>query len=264
MDRTLFSPAMIETFRVCRRAYWFAFQQGQERTEKTSVVLKRFLLKALAEINRGRIASRAQVQKFLGAHWPSEAVSGQDGGKAFLFAYKVLENFLSRPYRPKGAQLVGVNLKVRARVAHIRVYLEDTIDAIYWYPEEKRLELVDYHLHRLKPFDPTWPQASILVKQFLAEKLQTRWPYEKLSLTFCQISTSEIKPTTIDLDEALYRLHWPDLIKTIEEMKAPEHFAPHQSNICTRCDYLAQCNEMNHSVHEGSADAYRARISKTA
>jgi hypothetical protein len=264
MDRTLFSPAMIETFRVCRRAYWFAFQQNQPRAEKTSVVLKRFLLKAVADILKGKVSSLPQVQKYLGAHWPSDEVSPQDGAKAFLFAYKVLSYFLSRPYRPKKANLVAVNLKVRARVAPLKIYLEDTFDAIYWHPEEKRLEFVDFHLHNLKPFDPNWPTSSILIKQFLAEKLRMRWPFEKLSLTFCQLGASELKTVTMDLDEALFRLHWPDLLKTVEEMRSPQHFAPHQSEICNRCDYLASCQQMGSQVSELTCHHFERRISRTA
>jgi len=242
MDRTLFTPPMIETFKVCKRAYHLAYVQPPEAGDlKTSAVCKRFILKALGEINRGRIATVNQVQKFLGQHWPVDKIRQDDCVRAFLFAYKTLTNFVGRPYRPEGAKVVGVNLKVRARIPAENVYLEDTFDLILWHPRERRLEFVDFHLHALKPFDEAWPSASILVKQFLAERLRTRWPFEKLSLTFCRVGTQGFQTHTLALDEALYRVHWPRLVETIEEMKAAEHSGARLAAgcLCQRCQVLS-------------------------
>src|SRR5688572_15773063 len=225
MDKTLFTPAMIETFQVCRRAYQLAFEMVRDRPEAPTPggVCKRFLLKGLAEINRGRLCTVNQVQKFTGTHWPSDKLKADEAVKAFLFAYKTLTNYVGKPYRPEGSLLAGVGLKVRARIPHNRVYLEDSFDLILWYPQERRLEFVDFHINPLKPFDEAWPPASILVKQFLAERLQCRWPFDKLSMTFCRVGTQGYTTNTIDLDEKLYRLHWTQLLKTVEEMKDPEH-----------------------------------------
>ncbi len=249
MDRTLLSPSMIETFRVCRRAYQLAFLKAGERIEPTGSILKRFLLKALAEINRGRVTTVNQVQKFTGHHWPVDKIDAEDGVRAFLFAYKALTNYVLKPYKPEGAQVVAVSLKVRARVPHDRVYLEDTFDLILWYPHEKRLEFCDFHLNPLKPFNPAWPSASMLVKQFLAERLKTRWPFEKISLTFLRLGVQGVMPATFELDESLYRLHWPELLKTIEAMKDPEDFAPHVSDLCRRCEFLTRCTAMGCEEH---------------
>jgi hypothetical protein len=235
---------MIETFKVCRRAYQFAFLKAGERPEPTSSICKRFLLKALAEINRGRVTTVNQVQKFIGQHWPVDKLSAEEGVKAFLFVYKALTNYVLNPYRPEGAQAVGVSLKVRARIPHDRVYLEDTFDLILWYPKQKKLEFVDFHIHPLKPFNPAWPSSSILVKQFLAERLQCRWPFEQLTMTFARLGPNGATPVSFTLDDGLYRVHWPELLKTIEEMKDPGNFAPHRSELCERCEFLAKCNAM--------------------
>jgi hypothetical protein len=246
MDKTLFTSPMVETFKVCRRAYHFAFGQTTNKvdTPKSEGVCKRFLLRALAEIDRGRLTNVNQVQKFMGINWPVDKLKGDDAVKAFLFSYKALTNYVLKPYRPKGAQVVGVALKVRARIPHARVYLEDNFDTILWYPAERKLEFVDYHLHSLKPFNEAWPAPSILVKQFLAERLRVRWPYEKLQLTFCKIAPQGFTQTSYTLDESLYKLHWPDLLKTIDDMKDPTDYQPHKGDHCTRCQFLQQCIAM--------------------
>lgn len=244
MDKTLLTPPMIETFRLCRRAYQLAFVSPGDRIEPASSVCKRFLLRALAEINRGRISTVNQVQKFMGQHWPVSRVGADEGVKAFLFVYKTLASFAAAPYRPEGAQVVGVGLKVRARIPHVRIYLEDTFDLILWYPNEKKLEFVDYHVQPLKPFNPAWPSPSILIKQFLAERLQCRWPFEQLVMTFVRMSPTGATPVSFTLDDGIYRLHWPELIKVMEEMKDPEEFPPHRGSQCTRCEFLARCNAM--------------------
>jgi hypothetical protein len=241
MERTLFTPAMIETFRACRKLVTpFRKNHDQPNKAKGSTVLKGFLLKAIAEINRGRVTNLAQVQKFLGQHWPADDLPADESAQAFLFAYKVLNTYMAKPYCPKGAQIVGINLKVRARQAEARAYLEDTFDLILWYPKERRLEFVDYHLHSLKPFDQSWPSAFILVKQFLAERLKTRWPFEKLTLTFYKVGINDAEVKSINLDESLYRLHWPDLVKTVEDMKDPNHHPDVCNPGCERCQFLAK------------------------
>lgn len=257
MDRTLLTPPMIETFRVCRRAYQMAFLKPEERSEPTSSICKRFLLKALAEINRGRISTVNQVQKFMGQHWPVDKIGPDEGVKAFLFVYKCLIHYVNAPYRPEGAQIVGVSLKVRARIPHDRVYLEDTFDLILWYPREKKLEFVDFHVNPLKPFNPAWPSASIQVRQFLAERLHCRWPFEQLVMTFARLGPGGITPASFTLDDSLYRLHWPELVKTVDEMKDPSDFAPHRNQLCARCEFLTKCTAMGQFA-EDAAPMYRS------
>ncbi|MBI4533454.1 MAG: hypothetical protein HY711_05855 [Candidatus Melainabacteria bacterium] len=242
MDRTLFTPAMIETFRACKRAYHLAFVQDLQTVESmaASQICKRFLLKALAEINRGRLTNIWQIQKFLGQHWPADKIAGEECVKAFLFVYKTLARCLASPYRPNGAHVAGVSLKVRARIPHQRIYLEDTFDLLLWHPNMRCLEFVDYHLSPLKAFNQAWPTASILVKQFLGDRLRTRWPFEQLKLTFCRISPQGVNPITMTLDETLYRAHWSQLLKTIAEMQGSEtsSFQTGLSCLCRRCEHL--------------------------
>jgi hypothetical protein len=239
---------MIETFRVCRRAYQMAFlKPGAERVS-TNALCKRFLIKALGEINRGRIVSINQAQKFLGQHWPADKFNvgvtedaQNENIQAFRFVYRALTNYVGKPYRPDSASVGAVNLRVRARVPHTRIYLEDSFDLILWYPNQRRLELVDFHLHPLKPMDASWPSATLLTKHFLAERLRTRWPFEKLTITFCQVKAQSLTTTSIDADDGVYLVHWPAMLNTLEQMKDPEDFAPRRSDACKQCHFLEQC-----------------------
>lgn len=227
MHRTLFSPAMVDIFRSCRRAYEIAFSKYSHGASGTAgATCKRFILKGIADINKSRLNTVNQVQKYMG-HWPVDELERQFGQKetntrAFLFAYKTLSNYVSAPYRPDGAQVVAVGLKLRARVAHVRVYVEDTIDLVLWYPEQKKLELVDFQTQPLKRLDPTWPTASMMFKQYLSERLQIRWPFETLALTYCRVSASEVATNSITFDSnTTTRLHWDEMVATLEEMKQP-------------------------------------------
>lgn len=261
MDRTLFTPAMIETFRVCRRAYEMAFLRPRDKDMpvKANTLCKRFLLGAIAEINRTKLLSSSQAQKYIGQHWtPARPTNPEDKSqneniRAFRFCYRALMNYLAHPYRPEGAAIVGINIKVRARLPHSRTYLEDCFDLICWNPETKVLEIVDYHLSPLRPFDPAWPAVSLLVKQFLCERLKTRFPYEQVRVTFCQLKETACIYKSIDLDSAVYRLHWPGVVQTIEEMKNPTDYAPHRSEVCKRCSFLSECVSAGQTVCEQEA-----------
>src|SRR5215467_13141926 len=118
MDRTLFTPPMIETFRACRRAYQLAYVELRERKEPANSICKRFILRALAEINRGRLTTVSQVQKYMGQTWPVEKLGPDEAVKAFLFAYKTLTNSVISRYKPDQSRVVGVSLRVRARIPH--------------------------------------------------------------------------------------------------------------------------------------------------
>lgn len=251
MDRTLFTPAMIETFRVCKRAYELAFVRPKSGTEKIklSTVCKRFLLKAFAEVNRGRLTTVNEAQRYIGQHWaklgseqPEEMHAKSI--QAFRFAYRALTSYVNKPYRPAGSEIIGVNVKLRARVPHSRVYLEDVFDMILWHPQEKVIEIVDYHLNPIKSFDPAWPSPSLLIKQFLSEKLRSRLPFEKIKMTFIQIQSKGLLASSCVLEESVFRLHWPEIINTLEAMKNPDDYAPHRSELCKRCDFLSECMSM--------------------
>ncbi len=252
MDRTLFTPAMIETFRVCKRAYELAFLKPRdEGSLKLSTICKRFLLRAVAEVNRSRINTLQEAQRFIGQHW--NALRLEDNApediqnksiQAFRFAYRTLNSYVSRPYRPGGSEIVAVNTTMRARVPHAGVYLEDVFDLILWHPDQKVLEIVDFHLNPLKAFDPAWPAPSILVKQFLCDKLKSRLPFEKIRLTFVQLQSQGQQIRSFDLDESVFRVHWPELISTLSEMKSAKEFPPHVSEVCKRCEVLEPCSSM--------------------
>lgn len=256
MDRTLFTPPMIETFRTCKRAYRFAFLEKANAPAKTSLstLCKRFVLKALVEIHRCRLTNLPQVQKYLGQHWPAQKLALQDDAAAqekciqmFRFVYRLLTNYITHPYAPHGSEVAAVSLKMRARVPHTKVYLEDTFDLVLWHPDKRQLELVDFHLHPLKPFDPAWPAPSLLVRHFLAQRLKARWPFETVSFTFCRLQLESISVASVELSDSLAALHWPELMRTIQQMNDEREFAPHESSLCKRCSFLTECLAMGQS-----------------
>ena len=247
MERTLFSPSMLEAFRACKRAYFLAFlRDGAERARSRDAnVCKRFILKGLAEINRGKLTGVPQIQKFMGQYWPLDRIKSEPGKdtatRAFLFAYKTLIRYAANPYMPEGAELAGVNIKVRSRIQAERIYLEDVFDMVLWHPREKRLELVIFHLKPAREEDAAWPSASTLVRQNLAERLRVRFPFETLTLTLLRTSPQETKVSSRELPESMYRLHWPDIVKNLDEMqelsKLPE-LPAHPQEDCQYCHAL--------------------------
>ena len=247
MHKTLFTSSMVETFRTCKRAYRLASMQYRDGSAKAHLksICKRFILKGLADINRGKLTTVNQVQKFMGQSWPADKLSvyiedKDKATRAFLFAYKTLTRYVGKPYKPEGAETVAAALRVRARVPHVRVYVEDTIDMILWYPEERRLEMVDYQVRQLPHFDPLWPSPEALIKQFLADKLKMRWPFEKLTLTFIRVGVEDYQPISITLDEAIFRLHWSELVQTLEEMKTAQEPYGSCETDCQHCTTLEQ------------------------
>ncbi len=268
MDRTLFTPAMIETYRVCKRAYELAFLKSSDGagSQKLSTLCKRFLLKACAEVNRGRIKTINEAQRFIGQHWNSLKIENDAAEdlqtksvQAFRFAYRALTSYVAHPYKPANTEVVAVNTTMRARVPHAAVYLEDVFDLILWHPEQKVLEIVDYHLNPLKAFDPSWPAPSILIKQFLCEKLHSRLPFEQIRLTFIQIQSQGQQIRSVDLDESVYRIHWPSIVETLIEMKSASDFPPHTGDTCKRCEALSPSSSMGTFTGESRNDVvYRS------
>ena len=226
MQKTLYTPTMIDTFRTCRQAYLLAFLQNDLETESLSFICKQFLLRALSQINKGKITTVSQLQKYMGQYWPAHQLGSASDKeavtKAFLYVYKSLLRYLAKPYRPTGSRIVGVTLNVRARIPNVKVYIEDTFDLILWFPNEQRLEFVDFTMQPLKNFDPAWPSTEVLVKKYLAEKLQTRWPYKKLSIRYERIGLQDYSPLIAKPEESIYRMHWAEIVKNLEDMRAIE------------------------------------------
>jgi hypothetical protein len=242
MAKIVFSPAMIDSFKACPKSYGQVFLGACNELVEPSLLSKRFLLAALSEVHRGRIITPAQAQKFIGQYWPSDKLKSNDAVKAFLFVYKALNQYLRNIYQPESSRQVGVAVKVQARIPHENVYLSDTLDLVFWNESEKILEFVDFHINPLKPFNTEWPASAILVKQFLAQRLHTRWPFAKLRLTFCQLAPDGVKTQSLDLaDEVLYKIHWPELVKTVQAMKEPPASFVCRKTTCSRCGFLARC-----------------------
>ena len=226
MHRTLYTSTMIETFRACNNAYKLAFLQNSLETESLSFICKQFLLRVLSQINKGKITTVSQLQKYMGQYWPADQLGSKSDReavtKAFLYVYKTLLRYLAKPYRPNGSRIVGVALNIRARVPNAKVYIEDTFDLILWYPTEQKLEFVDFTMQPLKNFDPAWPSTTVLVKKYLAEKLQTRWPYKKLSIRTERLGLQDYASLIASPDESIFRMHWSELVKSLEQMQALE------------------------------------------
>lgn len=251
MDRTLFSPTMLEAFRACKRAYYLAYHRGgaDQVRDSASGICKRFILRGLAQINRSQLTSVSQIQKFMGQHWPLEKLSlnfrsasqaeAKEGfSRAFLFCYKTLKRYLAQPYCPDGAEVAGVSLKVRTRVQNERIYLEDVFDLILWYPREQKLELVIFSLRQPREVDQAWPSPSILVRQHLAERLRMRFPFKRLVLTNVKVGPQEMKVSSREMSESLYRIHWPEIVKNLMEMKEMMDVPLHSDADCSYCQIL--------------------------
>jgi hypothetical protein len=208
-------------------------------------------LKALADINRGKLTSVQQVQKYMGQAWPLERVGEEAREKelctrAFLFSFKALTRYVIKPYRPDGAEVAAVALKLRARIAQVDVYVEDTVDLILWYPSERRLELVNFQTHPLKPVDPAWPTASQLIKAYLAERLKVRWPFERLTITTYKVGANECAHRSVVVDDSLYRLHFEDITRALEEMKQTSAKEPPCSDAkAGACKYCSAIKKRN-------------------
>ncbi len=226
MHRTLYSTTMIETFRACKRAYALTFLESRSEPESLGFICKQFLLRMVAQINRGKITTISQMQKYIGQYWPADRLGHRYDReavtKAFLTVYKASLHYLAHPYRPQGSRIVGVALNVRARIPHVQVYIEDTFDLILWYPNERKLELVDFTTQPVKAADPSWPSTALLIKKYLAEKLQTRWPYKKLVINNQRLGLRDYSPDFASLEESINRLHWPEIVKDIEQMRILE------------------------------------------
>jgi len=200
--------------------------------------------KGIAEINRGKIRTPNEVQTFMGRHWPLEQVEASDTdpdtvARAFLFCYKTLMSYARSPYRPAGAEVVAVALKARSRVAHVRVYLEDTFDLILWYPNRKHLEIVEYQLRTQKQFSSSWPTVSALVKRFLCERLRVRWPFETISITSVKINPAGLNSNNTVIEEQVYKAHFEEIVRDLESMKVPADRGQHsKEDHCQYCQTL--------------------------
>jgi hypothetical protein len=42
---------------------------------------------------------------------------------------------------------------------------------------------------------------------------------KNLTLTMAKVGPSESKDVSINLEDSLYRIHWPEIVKNLEEMK---------------------------------------------
>jgi len=246
MDRTLFSPTMLDAYQACKRAYFLAYHQdGVEQVRASAAnICKRFILRGLSEINKGRLTSASQVQKFMGQYWPIDKLNrdpqaADAATRAFLFAYKTLLHYQAHPYLPDGAEIAAVSLKVRSRVQNERVYLEEAFDLVLWYPREQKLELVIFNLRPVRAVDPAWPSPGLLVKQHLAERLKVRFNYKQLVLTNIKVGPQESKVVAREMSEAAYRLHWPEITRSLSEMKELVEMPEHEDPVLTKngCSY---------------------------
>ncbi len=256
MDRTLFSPSMIDVFRGCPLAFSQAFKRYTESGgggSSLSSLTKSFVKRGLAEINRSQVTTVNQVQVFVGQRWPLEklekqGINGDKVVRAFLFGYKTLYSYVRQPYRPTGAEVAAVSLKVRGRAATARVYLEDTFDLVLWYPVERHLEIVDFQIKVSKASPRKENCGSMVARHFLIKKLQTRWPYLSVSSTTVSLSETGKTIVRIPLNDEVLEREWQEIENDLGLMKVEREIPPHSvRDECDYCDAL-----MTRSVQKGS------------
>jgi len=264
MDRTLFSPAMIDTFRSCPRAFETALRQLDEggRVRSIASVCKQFVRKGVAEINKGRVTTLNQLQIFIGNHWPVDKMEkyGYDQEqitRAFLYTYKTLAGYVSQPYRPRESEVAAVALKVRARVGSARAYLEDTFDLVLWYPDRAHLEIVDFELSGKVSAGRAWPSASSIARQFLINKLRARFPFRTLAFTTLKLTPRGFQTNSqVAAEDSLSR-HFDDLVRDLDAMRAPLKTEAHpRGEFCRYCSALARPESGSESgEHEDDDDS---------
>ncbi|MBP7861211.1 hypothetical protein KA183_05980 [bacterium] len=236
MDKTLFLPSMIEAFSLCRRSYIASMKSFQNRTQSAQSntnsqgisLLKQFVKKGIAEINKGRVTTSHHVQAFSGEYWPLEQMENQNFNqdqttRLFLYSYKLLMSYVRKPYKPQGAQVALVGQKLRAKVPGAKVYLEDTFDLILWYPDTRTIEIVDFRLRPSSIANLNSASAYILARQFLADKLRSRMHFQNLVMTTCLMGQNSMQVESIKVEDS--NLHnennWKSIVDSLTEMKSP-------------------------------------------
>ena len=133
--------------------------------------------------------------------------------------------------------------------------LEEVFDLVLYYPAEKKLELVIFSLKEPRPSNPAWPTPTELVRQFLAERLQMRYPFEKLLLTTIKVSPQETKVSRKEASKELFALHWPEVVKSLAEMKELSEMPSHEEDGCRYCEAIESRMVRELNSDEETADA---------
>ncbi|MDX2107807.1 MAG: hypothetical protein SFY67_15500 [Candidatus Melainabacteria bacterium] len=251
MDKTLFLPSMIEAFSLCKRSYIASMKSFENRTQRLQgnsnsqgiSLLKQFVKKGIAEINRHRVTSSHHVQAFTGEYWPLEQMEKQNLNqdqttRLFLYSYKLLMSYVRKPYKPQGAQVALVGQKLRAKVPGAKVYLEDTFDLVLWYPDTRTIEIVDFRLRPSSIANLNSASAYILARQFLADKLKTRMHFQNLVMTTCLMGQNSMQVESIRVEDS--NLHnessWQKIVDSLIEMKSPDFSEASDLETVPACD----------------------------
>lgn len=251
MDKTLFLPSMIEAFSLCKRSYIASMKSFENRAQRVTgnsntqgiSLLKQFVKKGIAEINRHRVTSSHQVQAFTGEYWPLEQMEKQNLNqdqttRLFLYSYKLLMSYVRKPYKPQGAQVALVGQKLRAKVPGAKVYLEDTFDLVLWYPDTRTIEIVDFRLRPSSIANLNSASAYILARQFLADKLKSRMHFQNLVMTTCMMGQNSMQVESIKVEDS--NLHsesnWQMIVDSLLEMKSPDFSMASNLDSIPPCD----------------------------
>lgn len=248
MDRTLFFPFMLDTYKACKRAYELARTRLATQPEKRSLasICKQFVRKGVGQINKGKIQNNNHLQLFIGQHWPVDKLEAcgftQDQiARSFLYTYKTLLHYLRCPYIPADAEVVATAQKVRSKVHRAGVYLEDTFDLVLWYPEKQHLEIVDFRLKLPNSILTEDPIPSLLARHFLANKLKVRWPFKTLTVSTVKLTPKALHVSEVELKEETFNNNWDEIVRDLESMKSPldlESLTPHEN--CKYCSLLTE------------------------
>jgi len=260
---------MIEAFSLCKRSYIASMKSFENRSQRVQnsnsqgiSLLKQFVKKGIAEINRQRVTSSHHVQAFSGECWPLEQMEKQNLNqdqttRLFLYSYKLLMSYVRKPYRPDGAQVALVGQKLRAKVPGAKVYLEDTFDLVLWYPDTRTIEIVDFRLRASSIANLNSASAYILARQFLADKLKSRMHFQNLVMTTCLMGQNSMQVESIRVEDS--NLHnesnWQMIVDSLTEMKSPtfsetsdlEEVAPCDRPGCIYCNQSKSQDDDNES-----------------
>jgi len=88
---------------------------------------------------------------------------------------------------------------------------------------------------------PTGPAPAVSIKQYLAERLKSRWLFEKLAFTQVRLGIQGIQTETTILENSIFKMHWPEVLKMLDEMKIADSsyqkFQNHNEH-CQPCKIL--------------------------
>lgn len=259
MKNNTINTAMIEIFNLCPRAYFLGlYYSSYANSIKPVTTLKKCLLQGIAHINLKNITTLAQVQKYVGKHFPESIVKaknipGSKANEAFLYIYHCLKNYLNNPYNPANFEKVGVAAKLKSRVPLANIYLEEIVDLILWNSKTKTLEIIDFDTKTTAYNNYFWPGNLELVLTYLSQKLRLHYPYENLQILKYNLSNKPNKENnnviSTKVSETEFELNFPQLVPVLIKMNDMQNIKGEEySNLLKQECTCKLCSNFNHNL----------------